>query len=310
MRLNSKWDQTPQQVRGLNTALQYRPISAIDALRMAVLALQQAKIETASLDARLLLQHVLGVSFEQWLAGDIVSLTPKQYADYQDVIDMRRCRKPLAQIIGKRQFWDHEFKVTSATLDPRPDSEALIEAVLEKIPNHDAPLRILDLGTGTGCLLLTLLGLFAKATGTGVDISEAALKVAAENAAKLQLQDRAHFMQSCWGEKVEGMFDIVISNPPYIPTKTIATLAPEVRNFEPMGALDGGEDGLDCYRDLMPQIKTLLAPQGIAVLEIGIGQESALKQLIAGSSLHHAGTKSDLGGIPRCVVIEKPAERN
>ena len=287
-----------------NTALQFRAISATDALRTAVMALQQAKIETASLDARLLLQHVLGLNREQWLAAGKVALNTEQYAAYRELIDKRANRQPLAQLTGKREFWDLTFKVSAATLDPRPDSETLIEAVLAKCEDKNRALRVLDMGTGTGCLLLTLLKHLPSASGVGVDISRQALDVACENAVNLGLAARAKFMQSCWNEQVEGVFDIVISNPPYIPTKTIATLAPEVRCFEPMLALDGGEDGLDCYRTICAQLPLLLVPGGIAAFEIGMGQQRDVENIATDCGLQVVEVRKDMAGIPRCVMVQ------
>jgi len=230
-------------------------------------------------------------------------LNSQQHAAYRELIERRINRQPLAQLTGKREFWDLTFKVTEATLDPRPDSETLIEAVLSGVRDQGSGIRILDLGTGTGCLLLTLLELFPNASGIGVDKSEAALAVAQENAESLGFEARAHFLKSCWGEKVDGVFDIVISNPPYIPTATIATLAPEVRDFEPRSALDGGTDGLDCYREIVPYLEHLLAPNGIAVFEIGMGQQRDVESIVTGSNLQVAGVKEDMAGIPRCIVI-------
>ena len=289
----------------LNTALQLRAISAIDALRDAVLALQQAKIETASLDARLLLLHVLGISKEQFLSGSVSKLSSQQYAAYQDLVEQRVARRPLSQLVGKREFWDLTFKVTSVTLDPRPDSESLIEAVLAHIPDVSTSLKVLDLGTGTGCLLLTLLSLYEHASGTGVDISEAALEVAKANAKNLGLQMRSRFAQSSWGSGVEGTFDVIISNPPYIPTKAIEALAPEVRLYEPILALDGGEDGLDCYRIIMPRIGALLAKGGIAVFEMGMGQLRDVEAIATQNGLKCIGKREDMAGIPRCVIVSK-----
>lgn len=284
-------------------ALQTKVFSAKDALRDAVLDLQQAHIETASLDARLLLQHVLNVTREQLLADHRLSLSPDQQLAYRELVDMRKCRKPVAQLIGRREFWGRTFKVTEATLDPRPDSETLIEAVLARVRSREAALSILDLGTGTGCLLLTLLDEFVQAKGTGVDICGEALKVAQENAARLDMQHRVEFVRSCWGEKVDGVFDIIISNPPYIPTKTIAMLSPEVSRYEPRGALDGGEDGLDCYRVIARHLPRLLARNGVCVLEIGMGQHKDVSAIVSENGLTVAGIKEDLAGIPRCVIV-------
>jgi release factor glutamine methyltransferase len=286
-----------------NSALQFRRLSATDALREAVMALQHARIETASLDARLLLQHVLGISREQLLLNHGLSLTPQQGAHYQALTAKRCRRQPVAQLIGRREFWGMDFKVTPDTLDPRPDSETLIEAVLERLPERNRALTLLDLGTGSGCLLLALLGELPQAQGLGVDISEAALTVAKDNAAGLGLARRAQFKRSRWGDAVEGVFDVIVSNPPYIPTGAIAGLAPEVAIYEPKLALDGGADGLNCYRDILGQLKSLLAEDGVAALEIGRGQEKEVEMLARVEGLCVAGVKNDMAGITRCVVI-------
>ena len=257
----------------LLSPLQSALISATDALRNAVMALRQAHIDTASLDARLLLEHALGVSREELLSDSNLRLSAKQEAFYRTLIDERIGRKPVAQLTGRREFWGMAFKVTPATLDPRPDSETLIEAVLEwvtgqeswvmgKMTNDQRPMTILDLGTGTGCLLLALLKELKHAKGIGVDISEEALSVAWENAAALGLEARASFARSDWAQTIEGTFDIIISNPPYIPSNAIARLAPEVRDHEPTLALDGGADGLEAYRKIIPRMERFLAKGG------------------------------------------------
>lgn len=277
-------------------------------LYSGVIALQRAQLATASLDARILLQHILGLSREALLADEERALSDSEYKAYQLLIEQRIGRKPVSQLIGRREFWGMAFGVTEDTLDPRPDSETLIEAVLSKFRNRSAPLRILDLGTGTGCLLLSLLSEYANATGVGADISEAALKVAQGNAKALGLETRAAFALSRWSETLrqEERFDIVISNPPYIPTGDIAFLEPEVSAHEPHLALDGGYDGLDCYRDIMPLLPRLLAEGGLAVLEIGMGQAREVEKIVAGCRLLVAGVMQDLGGIPRCIVIQAP----
>ncbi len=268
------------------------------------MALQHARIETASLDARLLLQHVLGVSREALLANDRLGLTPRERAHYQTLIDRRSRRQPVSQLIGEREFWGMAFKVTPAVLDPRPDSETLIDAVLERYGDKDAPLSILDLGTGTGCLLLALLNEFRQARGTGVDISEEALKVAKDNAAAHGMARRATFMRSNWGEKVQDTFDVVISNPPYIETAAIASLAPEVAQYEPRLALDGGADGLDCYRAIFRELPRVLKKDGMAAFEIGLGQRKDIETLAVAQGLRVVGVRSDLAGIPRCVLVQ------
>ncbi len=282
---------------------------AKDALYSATIALTRAQIPTASLDARILLQHILGIDRETLLADDTRMLTLNEHKAYQALIAQRLERKPVSQLIGAREFFGRVFCVTEDTLDPRPDSETLIEAVLAKFRDRKAALRILDLGTGTGCLLLTLLSEYENATGVGVDISEAALQVSHKNAEALGLKTRAMFMQSRWTEKMEQggngweKFDIVISNPPYIATGDIAFLAPEVNQHEPHLALDGGYDGLDCYRELIPQFARLLATNGLAVLEIGAGQAIDVCTIATNIGIKIVEIRHDLGSIERCIVL-------
>ncbi|NBX04453.1 MAG: peptide chain release factor N(5)-glutamine methyltransferase [Alphaproteobacteria bacterium] len=283
--------------------LKNNTFSAKDVLLSAVLDLQRAHVESASLDARILLEYVLGVSREQLLMGMDRTLTVEQEAQYRHLIALRAERRPLAQIIGRREFWGADFTVSEYTLDPRPDSETLIEAVLERVADKNAPLKILDLGTGTGCLLLTLLRELPNAQGTGVDICPNAMGVARENARALELETRVEFVASDWCEQLSGAFDIIISNPPYIPTDDIETLAPEVKKFEPLLALDGGKDGLDCYRTITAKLPAHLTPSGFAAFEIGIGQQRSLEMLAEEHGLKVSAVKKDLGGIPRCLIL-------
>lgn len=284
-------------------ALSAERIQAKEALREAVKNLQAAHVETASLDARLLLEYALGLSREQLLMKIDEAMSPQQIAHFRVLIEMRSRRQPIAQIIGKREFFGLTFKVTPSVLDPRPDSETLIEAALKRCKDRQAPLRILDLGTGTGCLLLALLYEFPQAKGVGVDISDEALKVAQENAVHLGLQSRASFVASHWCMRVDGVFDIIISNPPYIPTGGIAALSPEVAEFEPKLALDGGADGLNCYRAVVASIPQHLAEGGMAILELGMGQQPAVEKLVTQSGLKTAGVAHDIQGIARALMI-------
>lgn len=284
-------------------------------LYWGAITLQRAQIATASLDARILLQHVLNITREQLLADDKVLLTTVQHDAYQSLIAQRLDHKPVSQLIGMREFFGREFKVTGDTLDPRADSETLIEAVLAKRKNRAQALRVLDLGTGTGCLLLTILAEYPNATGLGVDISQAALDVARYNAQALAVDTRAMFLQSNWCEKMSQAateknnktlmerFDIVISNPPYIPSSDIASLEPSVRCHEPHLALDGGKDGMVCYREILRHMPSLLAEDGVAVIEIGAGQQPAVSAIAKEHGLHVREIKYDLGGIARCLVI-------
>jgi release factor glutamine methyltransferase len=284
-------------------ALNFERLSMKEALREGVKALQAAHVESASLDGRMLLEHATGMSREQLLfkLDDVISAN--HLAHYRNLIDRRAHRQPMSHIVGQREFFGLSFRVTPSVLDPRADSETLIEAVSKRVKDRKAPLRILDLGTGTGCLLLTLLYEFPNATGVAVDISDEALKVAQHNALALGLQSRAEFIASHWCMQVEGTFDIIISNPPYIPTADIGTLAPEVANFEPKLALDGGADGLSCYRAIVASLPKVLNRGGIAVLELGMGQLAAVETLALEHQLTPIGAAHDLQGIARCLIL-------
>ncbi|MBY0408475.1 MAG: peptide chain release factor N(5)-glutamine methyltransferase [Rickettsiales bacterium] len=293
---------------GLATTLkkpQPTAASAKEVLRHAVLRLQQAYIETASMDARILLQHVVGVSREELLGNETLTLSDEDLGAYEALVQKRIARMPIAHLTGRREFWGLTFRVTPHTLDPRPDSETLIEAALARFTDREAPLSVLDLGTGSGCLLLSVLTEYPHSTGSGVDACEHALAVAGTNAAALGLDTRATFLHSCWAEAVKGTFDLILANPPYIPTHMIETLSPEVAKWEPKSALDGGPDGLDCYRAIMPQLPALLAPNGLALFEIGMGQAPGLEALAEASGLAVIGTKDDLALITRCVMVAK-----
>lgn len=277
---------------------------AKDVLRWAVLALQQKHIETASLDARILLEFVLGVNREQLLFLLDSAITFEQYQRLETLVEKRSKRQPIAQLIGKREFWGMNFVVSKDTLDPRPDTETLIEYVLEKVANRAEALRILDLGTGTGCLLLSLLSELPLAKGVGVDFSNNALLVAKENALALGFADRTEFMLGDWCEGLEGRFDIILSNPPYIPSAVIPTLEPEVSVYEPKLALDGGEDGFSCYRKILQALPKLLSEDGLAAFEFGLGQEKGLRELAEASGFEVIGIRKDLSGLARSIMIK------
>ena len=217
----------------------------------------------------------------------------------------RARRRPIAQILGRREFWSLPFIVTEDTLDPRSDSECLIGAVLARIMDRRLPLRILDFGTGTGCLLLSLLHELPGACGTGVDVSPAAAAVAARNAAMLGLAQRTTVVTGNWGAGIAGRFDVIVANPPYIPDFELAALEPEVSLFEPRTALNGGPDGMAAYRALAPDMGRLLADGGIAVVEIGAGQADAVTGIMAGAGLVHEAAVGDLAGRERALVFRR-----
>lgn len=275
------------------------------ALREAGKRLGAAGVEDAPRDARLLLQAASGLSPATLVGFPERGIDSAMLARFHALVARREKREPMAQILGEREFWSLRFRVTADTLDPRPDSETLVQAVLDRVTDRNVPLRLLDFGTGSGCLLLALLHDLPNATGLGVDISAAALAIAAQNARRLGLEKRADFRQANWDDGITPFFDVVISNPPYIARATIAKLQPEVARFEPRLALDGGIDGLDAYRALLPATARLLRPGGLAAFEVGLDQADSVASIGTAGGLRHIATAPDLGGIPRAVLWQK-----
>jgi release factor glutamine methyltransferase len=274
------------------------------ALQGAARRLQAAGIDSARLDARLLLGAVLNLEAPQLIAHPERALRATEEARFSDLLARRCLRQPLAQLLGRREFWGLAFRVTPDTLDPRPDSETVIEAALACVPDRSAALRILDLGTGTGCLLLSLLHELPQATGTGIDRSDAALAVAGANAAVLGLADRATFRQGNWTDGLDATFDLVVSNPPYIARADIDRLMPEVARHEPRLALDGGADGLDAYRAIAERLPGLLPPNAYLLVEVGDGQGDSVAAVFAAEGLACTARRSDLRGQTRCLTLQ------
>jgi release factor glutamine methyltransferase len=266
--------------------------------------LQRAKVDNSALDARLLLQFVLAMKHEELLCHSKRILTAEEQKRFLILISKRAQRQPLSHLIGKREFWRDEFIVSEAVLDPRADSETLIEVVINLFPQN-AKLNILDLGTGSGCLLLSLLRELPNAQGIGGDVSEAALMVAKQNAENLLLANRVEFTLSNWFDNLKDRkFDLIISNPPYIPTEDIKILEPEI-HFEPITALDGGIDGLDDYRAIADRVGDYLLGDGKIIVEIGIGQENYVRDIFSASGLCFLKEEKDLAGVIRCLVFDK-----
>lgn len=274
-------------------------VTVAEALRAASARLTAAGLPAARLESRVLAGEAFGLSRESLLARDDQRLRPEDLARLDDLVTRRIAGEPTARLLGRQEFWSLEFGLGPETLIPRADSETIVEAALAGIQDHDAPLRLADFGTGSGCLLLALLSELPNATGLGIDASAEALAVAAGNAARLGLAARAAFRLGDWGQGLAGPFDLIVSNPPYIRDGEIAGLAPEVARFEPRRALAGGADGLACYRALAPDLARLLAPGGLAVLEIGQGQGDAVEAILAAAGLRPAGRRADLAGIDR-----------
>lgn len=278
------------------------------AMAAAAERLASVGIDTARLDARVLVGHALERD-AGWLIGHGDAPLDADAAEKIEALVARRAaRQPVAQIVGGREFWSLPFRVTPATLTPRPDSETLIAAALGVFTDRDQPWRILDLGVGSGCLLLTLLRELPQARGTGIEICVDAVSVARQNACELGVEGRVEFRLGNWFEalrETDGPFDLVVANPPYIPEADIAALEPEVSRYEPCIALSGGADGLDAYREIAAGLDSVLKPTGVFIGEFGEGQHVAVSKLLDLFGFPDIDPKRDLAGIWRCCVARR-----
>jgi len=271
---------------------------AFDVLRDAAARLADVS-DTARLDAELLMAHAAGITRGELLLKLRDIEAP---ADFAALAERRLAHEPVSHIIGTRDFWTLTLRVTRDVLTPRPDSETLIEAAVEHFKGGVGPRRILDLGTGSGALLLAALDEWRDASGLGIDCSEAALAVAQENAKNCNMAERACFRPGNWTEGIEECFDLILANPPYI--KTSAQLPRDVAGYEPHLALFAGEDGLNAYRIISKELGERLAPGGVAAIEIGYDQEKSAAQLFSDHGLK-VTVKHDLAGLPRCLILAR-----
>ena len=278
------------------------PDTLASLLSQATLRLKAAESDTPTLDARLLLQAAAGLSREDLILGPDRPLTPEQRGRFEGFIARRERHEPVSRILGEREFYGRVFRVTPDTLDPRPDTETMIDAALPLMPEGA---RLLDLGTGTGAIALTLLAERPDAGAVATDLSPAALAVARENAIRLGVAARLSLAQGSWFAPVTGRFDLILSNPPYIPAGEIAGLGPEVRNFDPTLALSGGTDGLDPYRLIASGAAAHLGAGGHVLVEIGAGQADDIEAIFAREGFRPAGRHRDLGGHDRCLVFNR-----
>ncbi|HVV93719.1 MAG TPA: peptide chain release factor N(5)-glutamine methyltransferase [Hyphomicrobiales bacterium] len=276
------------------------------ALRAVAAAFREAGLATPELDARALLLHATGLTVEALVAAPDAPLPAAAAAALAEAAARRRAGEPVARIVGTREFWGQPFRLGPATLVPRPETETVVEAAMAALGPAVASrqLRLLDLGTGSGAILLALLGEYPLASGLGVDRAEDALRIARDNAARLGLGARAAFFAGDWAAAIDARFDLVVANPPYVETAAIAALAPEVARHDPALALDGGADGLDAYRAIAAAAPALLDPDGALVIELGAGQEAPVAALMAAAGLAAAGpARPDLAGIPRALSL-------
>jgi release factor glutamine methyltransferase len=279
----------------------------IDTARRVLRAqFKDAGVEAADLDARILVGSVLGLDLSGLIAAAARILNRDEAECLEGLARRRIAGEPVARILGLKEFWGLPLRLSPATLVPRPDTETVVEAALEILraeTRHDAPLRIADLGTGSGAILLALLSELPDAFGIGTDISVPALRTARDNARQLGFAARAAFVACDYAAALSGPFDLIVSNPPYIRSAEIASLEAEVRDYDPYRALDGGFDGLNAYRLIAAQASRLLAPGGALVMEVGHGQSDDVQEFLTAAGLAPAGPpKSDLAGIHRAVT--------
>ena len=283
-------------------------MTVAQARRAVTQQFRAADLESPELDARVLIGHALGLDHADLIAAAARTLATADAAQVEGLARRRLAGEPVARITGTREFWGLPFIVTADVLVPRPETETVVETALALTgPDRTAAPRILDIATGSGAILLALLSELPNAQGAGSDIDQAALGVARRNATLLGVADRAEFIASNYAAAIGGRFDLVVSNPPYIASSEIATLAREVREHDPRHALDGGTDGLSAYRAIVADAVRLLAPGGHLVLEIGQGQENDVAQLLTDLELVPVGEpRRDLAGITRVLVVRAP----
>jgi release factor glutamine methyltransferase len=265
-------------------------------------ALSAAGFEEPRRHACRLVASALAISRADLFGNPDRAVDEQQISRIRVMLGRMVAREPLSRILGTREFWGLEFALSAETFDPRPETETVVDVVLRRNPNRCAPLRFLDLGTGTGCLLLALLGEFPAAIGVGIDIAEGAVSTATCNALALGFANRALFVVGDWGAAVSAKFNAVVANPPYIPSGDLWLLPREVACHDPWRALDGGEDGLMAYRAIATHLPRLLASNGIFVTEVGVDQADAVGAVMRNNGLALDGIEKDLAGISRCVI--------
>lgn len=280
-------------------------LNLVQAWTLAKKRLEAAGLAGPVIDARMLVEAAADATRVDIVTDPYRALTAEQEATLTDYLDRREKREPVSHILGRRGFWKIMLNVTPHVLTPRPDTETVVDLVLKDFPER-AAWSVLDLGVGSGAILLALLAERPAARGLGIDVSEEALAVARDNAAHLGLASRAAFLRGDWTAGLaDASFDLVVSNPPYIASDVIETLEPEVRDYEPRLALEGGADGLDAYRILAPEVLRVLKPDGRFAVEIGYDQKDAVEALFREAGARDVRTVKDLGGRDRVVAGSK-----
>jgi len=284
-----------------------------DLIAEAAAKLAGSSIENPRREARLLLGHATGLRQETMIANPERVVEADCVEVFVQVVERRGSREPMSHILGYREFWDLRFSVNADVLDPRPETETIIEEVIDRFPVHSDRLCFADFGTGSGCLLLTLLATYGNAQGIGIEASAAACEIAKLNAQSLDLSGRAAIVHGDWNSVLLGCgadIDCLVANPPYIPSTVIETLEPEVADFEPRLALDGGADGLNAYRVIIPMAFDALKPGGLIVLEVGKGQAAQVISMLVAAGFIDTKTRKDLAAIERVVSGVKPEATN
>lgn len=279
-------------------------VSVSEAVQLLMNAFKLAGIEDAQTDARILIGHALHLDRSRLIAQSDRLLEAREISAISALAARRLKREPVSRIRGQKEFWDLSLQVTPDVLVPRPETETVVEAALDFVVRGGLrmeKLRILDIGTGSGALLLSLLHELPNAIGTATDVSAAAIEVARANAAQCGFESRCNFIVCDIASDVHGLFDVIVSNPPYIAREEIASLAPEVRNYDPEVALDGGDNGLAGYIAIASEVRRLLAPGGRLFVELGAGQEPAVRVLFTNAGLTVGTARKDLAGIPRVI---------
>ena len=265
-------------------------------------ALKEGGVDNPDMVARDFIKRAVDVADIDIIISSEREIYSGKAQEVNDCLKRHLDGEPVSRIFGAREFWGIPLKITPDVLDPRQDTETIIDAAIRRFIG-DPPGTVLDLGTGSGCIIIALLTEWPKARGVAVDVCEKALAVAAGNAKALDMDGRIKFVQSSWGESVKGKYDVIVSNPPYITNQEMTNLPPEVKNYDPILALCGGDDGLDCYRVIVTEIKKLLKKGGAAFLEVGFSQADGVARLVEDSGLFVKAVYPDMAGIPRVVEI-------